>query len=135
RCDIDRSATPWEMTISGTIVRVTGVGLYRQEWTKTDAGYRTVVLPRFTIETLRALGADDWDPNDETPLFPSRRGGWRDPHNFGRTWRAARGTTYAWITPKTYRKTNLTAVAEQFGPEQAKRQAGHRNSSTTEQHY
>ncbi|MFC3966512.1 site-specific integrase [Nocardia jiangsuensis] len=135
RCDVDRSAAPWEMTISGTIVRVTGVGLYRQEWTKTDAGYRTVVLPTFTIETLRALGADDWDPDDETPLFPSRRGGWRDPHNFGRTWRAARGTTYAWITPKTYRKTNLTAVAEEFGPDQAKRQAGHRNSSTTEQHY
>ncbi|MET8779455.1 hypothetical protein ABZV58_31030 [Nocardia sp. NPDC004654] len=134
-CDLNRQATPWEMTICGTIVRVTGKGLYRQEWPKTAAGHRVVVLPQFAIDTLKKMGADEWDPDDESPVFPSRRGSWRDPHNFGRTWRAARGTTYAWITPKTYRKTNLTAVAEAFGPERAKRQAGHRSSSTTEEHY
>ncbi|WP_280272628.1 tyrosine-type recombinase/integrase [Nocardia wallacei] len=135
RCDLSRESMPWQMTICGTIVRVTGTGLYRQEWPKTDAGYRVVVLPQFTIDTLKQLGADKWDPDDESPIFPSRRGNWRDPHNFGRTWRAARGTTYAWVTPKTYRKTALTTVAELFGPEQAKRQAGHRSSSTTEEHY
>ncbi|WP_433759597.1 tyrosine-type recombinase/integrase [Nocardia sp. CA-135398] len=135
RCDLNRRATPWELTICGTIVRVTGKGLYRQEWPKTAAGYRIVVLPQFTVDTLKEMGADKWDPEDESPMFPSRRGGWRDPHNFGRTWRAARGITYAWITPKTYRKTNLTVVAEEFGPEQAKQQAGHRHSSTTQEHY
>lgn len=135
RCDLDKQTSPWELTISGTIVRVTGRGLYRQDWPKTAAGYRIVVLPQFTISTLKDMGADKWELDDESPMFPSRQGGWRDPHNFGRTWRSARGTIYAWITPKTYRKTNLTAVAEKFGPEQAKQQAGHRHSSTTEQHY
>jgi hypothetical protein len=32
-------------------------------------------------------------------LFPSRVGTVRKPNNFGRIWRAARGDTFAWITP------------------------------------
>ena len=61
------------MTIGGTIVFVTGKGFFRQPWTKSDAGYRTVVLPRFAVGMLLArklIAADN--PNDA--IFASRRG-------------------------------------------------------------
>ncbi|MFI5783288.1 hypothetical protein [Nocardia sp. NPDC051570] len=80
--------------------------------------------------TLIDMGAKDWADDDETPLFPSLAGGWRDPHNFARTWRDARGSAYAWITARTMRRTNLTAVAEEYGTEQASRQGGHAVIST-----
>lgn len=47
-------------------------------------------------------------------LFPSRVGTVRNPNNFGRTWRAARGATFAWITPRT-----LVQVVEQDLPASA----------------
>ncbi|MEV6096165.1 hypothetical protein [Nocardia sp. NPDC051981] len=131
RCDVIRSTTgPWAMTVCGTLKRQKGTGgLHRQEWTKTDAGYRTTLIPQWATETLQAMGADTWS-DDDSPLFPSRNGGWRDPHNFGRTWRDARGTEYAWVTARTMRRTNLTTVAERYGTEQASRQGGHAVVST-----
>lgn len=34
-------------------------GLIHQEWTKTDSGDRTVVLPQFVVDTLRRVKAED----------------------------------------------------------------------------
>ncbi|WP_405161449.1 hypothetical protein OG203_34665 [Nocardia sp. NBC_01499] len=137
RCDLlmktdDGEGTDkWRLVVCGTIKRKKGEnGLYRQNWTKTDAGYRIVVLPQWAVNTLKEMGAEKWRDDDESPLFPSRSGGWRDPHNTARTWRAARGTEYAWITARTMRRTNLTTVAEDYGTEQASRQGGHAVIST-----
>jgi integrase len=131
RCDVVKKPDKWQLIVCGTIKRKKGKqGLYRQNWTKTDAGYRIVLLPGWAVNTLKEMGADEWSEDDQAPLFPSRRGGWRDPHNTARTWRAARGSKYAWITSRTMRRTNLTAVAEEYGTEQASRQAGHAVIST-----
>ncbi|MBF6332467.1 tyrosine-type recombinase/integrase [Nocardia transvalensis] len=136
RCDVIKSTDgPWRIRICGTLVRVTGEPLYRQEWPKSASGYREVLLPEFAVQTLKAMGADDWDDDDETPLFPSQRGGWRDPHNFGRTWRAARGEKFKWVTLRTLRKENVTTVFEKHGPVNASLQAGHAHTTTTERHY
>jgi hypothetical protein len=40
------------VTISGTVVYVKGRGYYRQDWTKSAAGFRTLVLPRFAVAVL-----------------------------------------------------------------------------------
>ncbi|MFE9580570.1 hypothetical protein ACFYO1_29615 [Nocardia sp. NPDC006044] len=131
RCDVVKDVDKWKLVVCGTIKRKKGKnGLYRQNWTKTDAGYHVVVLPDWAVDTLKEMGADDWSEDNETPMFPSRTGGWRDPHNTARTWRAARGSVYAWITARTMRRTNLTAVAEEYGTEQASRQGGHAVIST-----
>ncbi|WP_280295645.1 hypothetical protein [Nocardia abscessus] len=58
-------------------------------------------------------------------LFPARNGSLRNPNNFGRTWRAARGENFAWVTPRTFRKGAATVVDHAYGePERAARQLG-----------
>lgn len=135
RCDIDITTTPWRATICGTIVRV-DTKLFRQPWTKTAAGYRTVHLPGFAVRALEELGADDWKADDETLVFPNRKGNPRELQNFGRIWRQARGTTFAWVTPATFRKVVATIIAEEVDADQAGRQLGHvPGSNVTELHY
>ncbi|MEU5761166.1 hypothetical protein [Nocardia sp. NPDC047648] len=54
-----------------------------------------------------------------------RRGLGDQANNFGRTWRAARGDNFAWVTPRTFRKGAATAVDHAYGdPERAARQPG-----------
>ena len=73
--DLDLAADRPTLTICGTIVYVKGKGFFRQDWTKSDAGFRTVVLPRFAVGMLmaRKLNAAD-NPHDA--IFASRRGTW-----------------------------------------------------------
>jgi hypothetical protein len=52
--DIDLAAEHPTLTICGTMIYVKGKGFFRQEWPKTAAGYRTVVLPRFAVAMLLA---------------------------------------------------------------------------------
>jgi integrase len=52
--DIDLAAEQPTATICGTIVCLKGKGFFRQEWTKSEAGFRTVVLPRFAVGMLMA---------------------------------------------------------------------------------
>jgi hypothetical protein len=59
-------------------------------------------LPPHTIESIREAmeyPKMSGHPNPMGLLFPSRVGTVRNPNNFGRIWRAARGDTFAWITP------------------------------------
>src|SRR6476660_2130167 len=62
--DLDLAAERPTLTICGTLVFVKGKGFFRQPWTKSDAGYRMVVLPRFAVGMLlaRKLVAAD-NPN------------------------------------------------------------------------
>ncbi|MFI9633576.1 tyrosine-type recombinase/integrase [Nocardia sp. NPDC051929] len=133
-CDVDLHAQPPRITLSGTIVRIKGKGLIRQEWTKTDSGYRTVVLPQFVVDTLRRVKAEAIE-NELDLVFPNRDGGIWDPHNFNRLWRQARGEKFAWVTPKTFRKTVASLIADQYGPQAAAQQLGHANDSVTKRHY
>ncbi|MCM6772753.1 tyrosine-type recombinase/integrase [Nocardia sp. CDC159] len=139
-CDLDLAAELPRVTICGTIIRLKGKkedgkGLIRQEWTKTDAGYRSIALPKFAVDTLmrRKLDAKS---NKLDLVFPNRNGDIYDPHNFRRSWREARGTTFAWITPKTFRKSVATLIANEHSAQGAASQLGHADDgATARKHY
>ncbi|MEU8182027.1 site-specific integrase [Micromonospora sp. NPDC049047] len=133
--DADLAAEHPTLTICGTIIYIKGKGFFRQEWTKSDAGYRSVVLPRFAVGMLleRKLTAAA-DPNDA--IFPSRRGTWLSPPNVRRQWRAARADTgLEWVTPHTFRKTVATLIDKEANTDSAAAQLGHGSKETTKKHY
>ncbi|RBO82523.1 tyrosine-type recombinase/integrase [Nocardia puris] len=150
----DLESRPPTFTVAATVVRLKGKGLFRQEWTKTDAGHRTVALPGFTVDmlnrlrddprhgrmcdikALREVGGEVVEVEDRTALvFPGRGGVLRDPHNFNRTWRDARGTEYKDVTQYTFRKTVATLIAEGVDAKTAAKQLGHSREGVTERHY
>lgn len=81
--DLDRG----EVTIAGTVVRVAGEGLRVQSDTKTGRD-RTLALPLWLQEMLLRRHVDQ-PANDHGLVFPSPRGGIRDPSNTNRVWRDA----------------------------------------------
>jgi integrase len=121
--------------ISGTLVYVKGKGLFRQEWTKSDAGYRMIVLPRFAVGMLlaRKIVAAD---NPYDAIFASRRGTWLSPNNVRRQWRQARAETdFEWVTPHTFRKTVATLINEEADTRTAAAQLGHASEEVTDTYY
>jgi hypothetical protein len=58
---VDLAAEQPTLTIGGTIVHVKGKGFFRQGWTKTDAGYSTVVVPVGSV-------APDGDVKADLPI-------------------------------------------------------------------
>ncbi|HEX8347262.1 MAG TPA: tyrosine-type recombinase/integrase [Actinoplanes sp.] len=133
--DVNLAADAPTVTICGTIVFVKGTGFFRQDWTKSDAGFRTMILPRFAVGMLmaRKLTAAD---NPIDAIFASRRGTWLSPHNVRRQWRHARAdTSLEWVTPHTFRKTVATLIDKEADTDQAAAQLGHGNKAVTKKHY
>ena len=133
--DIDLAAEQPTVTICGTIVYLKGRGFFRQEWTKSEAGFRTVVLPRFAVAMLmaRKLAAAD---NPYDAVFASRRGTWLSPQNVRRQWRQARADTgLEWVTPHTFRKTVATLIDKEASTKNAAAQLGHATEQVTKKHY
>ncbi|MET7773156.1 tyrosine-type recombinase/integrase [Nocardia sp. NPDC005366] len=150
----DLKSEPATFTVTATVVRLKGKGLFRQEWTKTDAGHRTVALPGFAVDMLKRMQDDPThgqmcevkslrevsgnvvEVDAKTPLvFPGRGGVLRDPHNFNRTWRDARGTVYQDVTQYTFRRTVATLIAEGADAKTAAKQLGQSREAITERHY
>ncbi|MET8529159.1 tyrosine-type recombinase/integrase [Micromonospora sp. NPDC005172] len=133
--DLDLAAERPTLTICGTLVFVKGQGFFRQPWTKSDAGWRMVVLPRFAVGMIlaRKLVAAD-NPHDA--IFASRRGTWLSPNNVRRQWREARADTdLAWVTPHTFRKTVATLIKEETDTKSAAAQLGHSSEEVTATYY
>ncbi|TNH29035.1 site-specific integrase [Micromonospora orduensis] len=133
--DLDLAAERPTLTICGTLVFVKGQGFFRQPWTKSDAGWRMVVLPRFAVGMImaRKLVAAD-NPHDA--IFASRRGTWLSPNNVRRQWREARADTdLAWVTPHTFRKTVATLIKEETDTKSAAAQLGHSREEVTATYY
>jgi integrase len=122
------------LIICGTIVQLKGDGAVRQEWTKTDAGYRSVVLPGWAVAVLQRRWEEAGSPA-EGLIFTSARGTPKSPNNFNRTWRAARGEKFEWVTLRTYRKTVATALHDARGVDAAGGQLGHVPGSKVTQVY
>lgn len=120
------------VTIDWQIIRVTGAGLRRVS-TKTTFGERTLRLPMWAVSMLRRrrllLGGG--------PVFPSARGGWRDPSNVSRCFREARERVgYGWVTSHVFRKTVATVLDEaDLAPRQVADQLGHSRPSLTQDVY
>lgn len=133
--DFHLAAASPTVTVCGTLVFAKGKGFFRQDWTKSDAGYRTLVLPRFAVAMLLARGLDAAD-NPLDAVFPSRRGTWLSPNNMRRQWRQARADTeLGWVVPHTFRKTVATLIHDEVGTSSAAAQLGHGSEDITETYY
>ncbi|MFI6213198.1 hypothetical protein ACIBCD_14505 [Nocardia brasiliensis] len=88
------------------------------------------------MKALREDGGAVMEVEAKVPLvFPGRGGVLRDPHNFNRTWRDARGRLYKDVTQYTFRKEVATLIAEASGSKTAAKQWGHSREGITERHY
>jgi integrase len=68
--DVDLDATRPTITVTATLVLIVGQGTVRQEYPKTKAGERTIVIPPFTVEALGSIRPPRTVP--ELPVFASR---------------------------------------------------------------
>lgn len=125
---LDDYTRPATVTITGTVDKRGK----RQPLPKSEHGYRRLLLPNYGREALIAQRARGY-PFDV--VFPSRAGTVRWPSNTRRTWREIRGDDYAWVVPKTFRKTAATAIEREFGAEAAAAQLGHSSPDITRKHY
>jgi integrase len=121
--------------VTAAAVRVRGEGLAIKS-TKTDAGRRTLILPRWCTEMLRdrahrhgAMAAG----NRARPAFPAPLGGWRDPSNTQADLRDAFTTAgFDWVTSHVFRKTVATLMDQAgLSSRAAADQLGHANTSMT----
>lgn len=127
--DIDFKART--LSVTGTVKRDSVHGLHRQDYPKSEAGERTLVLPEFVWPMLarRKLAA----VNEK--VFPGRFGEWRSHQNFHRTWAQARGTEWGQVKQKDFRTAVATLIARESGSLAAAGQLGHSSVAVTEKHY
>lgn len=76
--DLDLGTSRPILAISGTLVYIKGKGAIRQDWTKSEAGYRTIVLPGFAVGTLLARKITAAEKANDA-VFASRRSSTRRP--------------------------------------------------------
>lgn len=109
--DYDRKAK--EIAVTGKVIRVKGKGLKRYTQTKTAAGERTLRLPQFAIDMLDERRRIPYY-GEQTMMFPSTAGTWRDPSNFGRDWRRIRDELgLPEVTSHSFRKTVATFIDDE----------------------
>lgn len=131
------------IAVVATMVDVKGEGTIRQEMPKSEAGERTIVIPRFTVEALGTIRPDN--PEPRTPVFPSRQ--FKDgrlsrapqtTHNVRRTLRdaLAQANMTGEVYPHLLRKTVATFVARERGVADAAALLGHKiDAGVTGKHY
>lgn len=130
--DVDLASSPATVTIAGTVVRIKGVGLVRQDFTKTEAGYRKLTIPDWYAAQLleRHISATS------IYVYPNEDGGLMDEQNVAKRWAAARGEKYKHVKLKSFRQAMATRL-ERFYDNAgvAARQLGHSNTDVTRAHY
>ncbi len=133
--DIDLSATPPTVSISGTIKTETGKGTYRKPKPKSDASKRTIALPPFAVDVLMRRRIEQ-RPNHYNAVFATRNGTWHQVGNIERRWRTIRADTgFDWVTPHTFRKTVATLIDRLVDSDTAARVRGHSSDAITKEFY
>ncbi|MET8149133.1 tyrosine-type recombinase/integrase [Actinoplanes sp. NPDC049668] len=133
--DLDLQGPRPTMIICGTIVYIKGRGFVRQEWTKSVAGFRTVILPQFAVHVLLRRFQDS-STNRLDGVFVTRNETWLSPNNVRRQWRQARADTgLEWVTPHIFRKTVATILNNEDQTEAATIQLGHGSEEVTKTYY
>ena len=132
--DVDTTAAT--VTVNGRLVRVAGEGLKWVPATKSAAGMRTLPLSRFAVEMLAARRGVPYY-GEQTMIFPSKAGAWRDPENFNRAWRTARGALgVPGVTSHSFRKTVADLIDEEGRSARVGAdQLGHAKPSMTQDRY
>lgn len=107
-CDFDAKAGT--LNIECKVIRAAGKGLKLVPRPKTEAGRRTLPLPRFAITVLENRRAREWWGEQET-IFPSSTGALRDPDSFNDDWATARKELgLEGITSHSFRKSVATLI-------------------------
>ena len=124
--------------IRGTVIRIKGAGLVIKPEPKTEAGYRTLILPDWAVPLLQARRQREALNFGELRLvFPSAVGTLRDPSNVDHQIKDA--FTYAGLpdlTSHVLRKTVATLMDEaELTARQAADQLGHAKVSMTQDTY
>jgi integrase len=101
------------LTITGKVVRAAGRGLMRIDETKTDAGRRTLPLPSFAVTVLTARRSLPY-LGQQSMVFPSTAGTWRDPDNFRARWIEVRNDLgVPGVTTHSFRKSIATLIDDE----------------------
>ena len=124
--------------VRGTVIRIKGEGLVIKPEPKTEAGYRTLILPDWAIPLMLARRERETRNFGELRLvFPSAVGTLRDPSNVDHQIKDA--FTYAGLpdlTSHVLRKTVATLMDEAgLNARQAADQLGHAKVSMTQDTY
>lgn len=100
--------------VRGNVVRLKGKGLVRQDEESSKLTVRTLSLPSWCLDLLtRRRAALDPDQPGDSPVFPSPKGGLRDPSNTQADLRDAFAACgYEWVTSHVFRKTVATLMDE-----------------------
>lgn len=117
--------------VTGTAKEITGRGLYRQPYAKSEQSHRRLKLPPFVVDMLQQREhVGPW-------VFASVTGTMRSPNNFRTQWRKFREHHEypEWVTPKTFRKAVATIIATEADDESAASQLGHESPKITNRHY
>jgi integrase len=133
--EIDLSSEMPTVTVSGTVVTETGKGTFRQPWPKTNAGFRTLVLPPFGVDiVLRRTVEKSANPLDA--VFATRNKTWYQVANLETMWnRIVDDTAYDWVTFHVFRKSVATLIDRSVDAKAAAAQLGHTNEQITIEHY
>lgn len=124
------------LAVTGRVVRPAGQGLQRYDTTTSDAGLRTLPLPRFAVETLTARRHLPY-LGEQTVIFPSTAGSLRDPNNFNTQWRKVRDELGATgVTTHSFRKSLATLIDDEgLSARIGADHLGHTNISMTQDKY
>ncbi|MFD9893531.1 tyrosine recombinase XerC [Amycolatopsis sp. NPDC059027] len=117
----------------GTVIRIKGVGLVVQPYTKSPAGMRRVRPPGWVMEVLKRRFAESLSPW----AFPSTRGTLRDPDNTRKyIRRVVEGTEFEGLHPHDWRHY-VAGVLDDAGltARQIADYIGHDKPSTTQDVY
>jgi integrase len=124
------------LAVTGSVVRVKGQGLIRQDHTK-GGEVRTIPLPQFAVDALRRRKGSQSGPNSAGVVFPSSTGTLRDPDNFGKQWREVRDELgLPDVSSHSFRKTVATLIDDSgLSARIGADQLGHAKVSMTQDTY
>jgi integrase len=135
-CDVDLDSTPVTVRIAGTIISPKGKPTFRQDHPKTAKAVRTVAVPSFTADALRARLATTGPLPPEHLVFFSRNGTPLLAANIRRRMREAlEAAGVDVVTPHAFRRTVATAVGRSGGTDLAAELLGHTSTAITNMHY
>ena len=136
KCDVDVTRSPASVRLCGTIVSPTGKPTHRQPHPKTMKSTRTVSVPSFTAEVLRARLVAIASEAPDHLIFFSRNGTPLTTNNIRRRLRAVlEEAGIEGVTPHSFRRTVATVLDRAGGADLAAEMLGHTSSKITKEHY
>lgn len=136
KCDVDVTRSPATVRLCGTIVSPAGTPTHRQSHPKTMKSTRTVSVPSFTAEVLRARLVNIASEAPGHLIFFSRNGTPLTTNNIRRRLRAVLDEAgIEGVTPHSFRRTVATVLDRAGGADLAAEMLGHTSSKITKEHY